>query len=149
MLEPDEAGRILHDSVVRIMNRLMRHRERYLRAFIAATGLHPSECEIQETRDPLGDMIRMRVVPAEQGVNVVALQRSRIHELTACAEGLWKLLEAIEKLNESFDVRNKKRRATLPALIRKEVDAILRKRSAFGTNDGYVFIPALRHGAER
>jgi hypothetical protein len=32
----------------RVVRRLMRHRDRYLRAWIAATGLHPTEAMLEE-----------------------------------------------------------------------------------------------------
>jgi branched-subunit amino acid aminotransferase/4-amino-4-deoxychorismate lyase len=46
------------------MRRLMRHRERYVKAWIAETGFKPSECEIVEesTSTPSGfqSVIRVR-----------------------------------------------------------------------------------------
>jgi len=40
--------------VERHCKRLSRHKERYVRAWIAATGLHPTECELVEERTDTG-----------------------------------------------------------------------------------------------
>lgn len=41
---------------------LMRHRERYVKAWIAATGLHPTECVLVERR--MGDgSVRITIEP--------------------------------------------------------------------------------------
>ena len=34
--------------MARMVSRLLRHRERYVKAWIAATGLHPEECILEE-----------------------------------------------------------------------------------------------------
>ena len=41
----------------RQMDVLMRNREHYLIAFVAETGLKPSECEIVERRESNGDLV--------------------------------------------------------------------------------------------
>lgn len=38
----------------RMVRRLMRHRERYLRAWVAATGIHPTEAMLEERMLPGG-----------------------------------------------------------------------------------------------
>jgi hypothetical protein len=47
----------------RVARRVMRHRERYIKAWIAATGLHPTECEVIEEVFPMSadGVIRTRV----------------------------------------------------------------------------------------
>jgi len=55
----------------RLYARVMRHRERYLRAWIAATGLRPEECELVEVGPVVGPdnvaavrvYVRKRVTP--------------------------------------------------------------------------------------
>ena len=44
----------LRQAANRLHARVMRHRERYLRAWIAATGLHPEECELVEVGPLVG-----------------------------------------------------------------------------------------------
>jgi hypothetical protein len=53
---PDE----LRAAAERTYRRVMRHRGRYLRAWIAATGLLPTECEIVEQPVPGGLRITIR-----------------------------------------------------------------------------------------
>ena len=57
----------------RVLRSLMRHRERYLRAWIAATGLHPLEAElVEELYPPSSDgVIRTRVYVRRRNVTLV------------------------------------------------------------------------------
>lgn len=50
-------GNTLRLAAEKMYRRVMRHRERYIRAWIAATGLHPLECEVVEQRMPDGSMV--------------------------------------------------------------------------------------------
>lgn len=54
---------LLAARAVRFVGQLMKHRERYLRAWIAATGLHPTECELVEEVWPadFNGVIRTRI----------------------------------------------------------------------------------------
>lgn len=57
---------VLMDAANRQTRRLLRHRERYVKAWIAATGLRPMECELVEERYPIGPDNVMRTVVRAQ-----------------------------------------------------------------------------------
>lgn len=48
-------GNAIAKKAAESMRGLMRHRERYIRAWIAVTGIHPAECEWVEEVQPLAD----------------------------------------------------------------------------------------------
>lgn len=54
----DEINRV----ATRMVRSLMRHRDRYLKAWIAATGHDPRECEMVEERMPMNADGALRVV---------------------------------------------------------------------------------------
>jgi len=72
--EPNPRSFSLIESLRRelesVYRRVIRHRERYLKAWIAATGLHPLECEIVE--EHFSDLADGKV-----GVRVYCRRRSR------------------------------------------------------------------------
>jgi len=49
----NEAMDLFLKKAARAHDRLMRHRHRYIRAWIAATGLHPEECVLVESVHPM------------------------------------------------------------------------------------------------
>ena len=53
----DDLHRAIHDAADRLLRRLTRHRDRYVRAWIAATGLHPRECQIVERHTSTGIVV--------------------------------------------------------------------------------------------
>ena len=55
-------GDSISASSARIIRNLMRHRERYLKAWIALTGLSPDECELVEEVYPMGPDFTIRTV---------------------------------------------------------------------------------------
>jgi len=50
-------NRELYKRTERILRALLRHRERYVRAWIAATGFHPTECVLVTWTEMRGDSI--------------------------------------------------------------------------------------------
>jgi hypothetical protein len=47
-------GAALRQAAASMFRRVIRHRERYIRAWIAATGIRPEECELVEEVYPVG-----------------------------------------------------------------------------------------------
>lgn len=54
---------MIAEIAAKVQRAVMRHRERYLRAWVAATGLSPLEAELIEEVYPIGEdgVIRTRV----------------------------------------------------------------------------------------
>lgn len=55
----------MSERVAKLMRQLMRHRERYVKAWVAATGLHPTECQLVEQVSAIDGSVTVRVEKRE------------------------------------------------------------------------------------
>jgi len=61
------AEKSMQDAITEAMRAVAAEHEKYVRAWIAETGLHPTECELVQTMTAEGMTVRVQVRPQPAG----------------------------------------------------------------------------------
>ena len=84
-----EFGESFNERASKLRRLLMKHRERYVRAFMAETGLKPSECELVEQHlgDGSGAIVRVRARTKTDIEQECIILREQVADLEATLRG--------------------------------------------------------------